>query len=83
MIYVDSKHKQWQQKEEALLQSELQFKTDIFRKKLAPPKRGEKGWGDHRSESSNRSSQGALKRTHVMRKTDVVLVTSEHPKASA
>lgn len=47
MIYVDldSKNKKRQQKEEALLQSELQLKTDIYRKKLAPPTRGEKGMG--------------------------------------
>lgn len=50
MIYVDpdSKNKQRQQKEEALLQSELQLKTDTYRKKLSPPTRGDKGWGDHR-----------------------------------
>lgn len=61
MIYVDpdSKNKQRQQKEEALLQSELQLKTDTHRKNSPLPQEVTRD-GETTDEKALTSSQGPL-----------------------
>lgn len=73
-----TKEKTQLQKEQALIQSAFQLKTEILKKHL--PKRGEDG---ETTDQKAIDLHGALRRMDARRKTDILLITSEPPKASA